>query len=255
MWPRAAKDCREWDCFSTARPETRRMSKSPPTHSTRFIPGIPAQAICMLAGMTLAFSPAAAPAQEEKPAAKPATEAPAEAEKDKEAAPPVTPRDKETALKEFKADMAALKKWTKSKEAEAKNNPLMGLTMIKDMAAKIVVVRTDGLPDDLGAEYKKMTGIIKDMAALFKDMPADEAALQTWLQSKFSDPGFGQKMQEFGEAAKTTGEKLKEIGKKYGIQELDFHGDDEEAGEENDKKEDKGDAGKTEKPDAEKVEK
>jgi hypothetical protein len=231
------------------------MSKSTLTHSPRLIPGIPAKAIGIVAGMTFAFSPAAALAQEEKPAAKPAQEAPAEEEKDKEAAPPVTPRDKETALKEFKSDMAALKKWTRSKEAEAKTNPLMGLTMIKDMAAKITVVRTDGLPDDLGAEYKKMTGIIKNMAALFKDMPADETGLQTWLQSKFTDPGFGQKMQEFGEAARTTGEKLKEIGKKYGIQELDFHGDDQEAGEDDDKKDDKGDAGKNEKPDAEKEEK
>src|SRR5687767_7359086 len=156
------------------------MSKSPltpcPRHSVRIL----VKALCLAAGMTFAFSPAPAFAQSKKAAAdkKPAKEAPAEEAKEETA--PVTPRDEETALKEFKTDMAALKKWSNEQEAKAKANPVMGFKMIKPMSEKINKVRTDGLPEDIAVEYKKMSSVIAKMAVLFKGMPEDDTELMTW---------------------------------------------------------------------------
>src|SRR5688572_4105766 len=81
------------------------------------------KSLCLAAGMALAFAPCGLTAQEKKPAA-PAKEAPAEEEKD--AAAPATPRNEEAALKEFKADMLALKTWTQAQQAKAKQNPKIG---------------------------------------------------------------------------------------------------------------------------------
>jgi|GEM_PF-5328595 len=230
------------------------MFKSPLTPCPRHSLRIPVKALCLAAGVAFAFSPGTSFAQSKKAAAdkKPAKEAPAE--EAKEETPPVTPRDEETALKEFKTDMAALKKWSNEQEAKAKANPVIGLKMIKTMSEKINKVRTDGLPTEIASEYKTMGGIISKMAVLFKGMPEDEAEFMTWAQSKFSDAEFGAKMEELGTAAKASGEKLKEIGKKYGIKDLDFDSKDEKEAEEDGddekkpEKSDKDDDEKDEKP-------
>ncbi|HEX2750455.1 MAG TPA: hypothetical protein VHM91_20790, partial [Verrucomicrobiales bacterium] len=191
------------------------------TLRTRSSAGALVKSLCLALGLAFTFAPSALTAQDKKPAAD--KKAPVE-EEEKDAAP-ATPRSEKDALKEFKSDMAAIKKWTIAEQAKAKQNPMAGLKMVGEMNSKIGKVRTDGLPEDLAGEYKKMTGVIKQMAALFKGMPEDEAELMSWAQSKFTDPAFGEKMQALGKEATETGEKLKTIGKKYGLdEELDFDG-------------------------------
>ncbi len=220
------------------------MLNSSLTLRTRSSAGALVKSLCLALGLAFTFAPSSLTAQDKKPAAD--EKAPVE-EKD---AAPVTPRSEKEALKEFKSDMAAIKKWTIAEQAKAKENPMAGLKMVGAMNAKIGKVRTDGLPEDLAGEYKKMTGVIKQMAALFKGMPEDDAELMSWAQSKFTDPAFGEKMQTLGKEATETGEKLKTIGKKYGVdEELDFDGKDKKGkddGEEEDG--DKKEKGKTEKP-------
>ena len=193
------------------------------------------KSLCLAAGIAFAFAPSALVAQGKKPAAEKKA---APVEEEKEEAAPATPRSEAAALKEFKADMGAIKTWTVAQQLKAKTNPMAGLKMIGEMNTKIAKVRTDGLPDDLASQYKKMSAIIKKMAAVFKGLPEDEAEMMTWMQEKVKDPEFGEKMQTLGKEATETGEKLKEIGKKYGINELDFEGKDKaKEGDEEDTKE------------------
>lgn len=146
-----------------------------------------------------------------------------------ESAEATEPRDQETALKEFKADMAALKKWVAEQKEASESNPMVGLKLIQLMDARIKKIRTDGLPADLGTEFKTMTGLIGKMAGIFKGMPEEEGEMMTWLQNKGSDPEFREKMELIGQEINKTGEKLKEIGKKYGLAEvLDIDGKDGE---------------------------
>lgn len=183
--------------------------------------------LCLVAGLAVSLTPVAAFAQKAG---------------NKEEAVPAKTRDKETALKEFKADMGVMKKWMKKQEAKAKENPLTGLKLIKQLDAKIAAVKVDGLPSDLSADFKKMQEITSKMAALFKDMPEDDTELMTWASSKFTDAEFSEKIEELGTEGKAASEKLKETGKKYDLGEvLDFDDKDkkeeEEAGEAEDKEE------------------
>lgn len=208
------------------------MFKSPLPSRSRH--SLSVLALCLAAGLTFTFAPTSASAQSKKAAAG-KKEAKAE---EKEESAPVTPREPDAALKEFKADMATLKKWSNAQEAKAKDNPLNGLRMLKEMSNRLNKVRTDGLPEDLESEYKVMTGVITKMAAMFEGMPEDDAEFQTWAQAKFTDADFGAKMEKLGAAAKTSGEKLKEIAKEHGIEDLDFDSKDEEeeAAEDDDEK-------------------
>lgn len=206
------------------------MFKSPLPSSSRH--SLSVLALCLAAGLTFTFAPTSASAQSKKAAA---------ARKDakageKEDAAPVTPREAGPALEEFKADMAKLKKWSNAQEAKAKENPLNGLRMLTEMSSRLNKVRTDGLPEDLEREYKIMAGVVTKMAAMFEGMPEDDEEFKTWAQAKFTDADFGAKMEKLGAAAKASGEKLKEIAKEHGIEDLDFDSKDgeEEAAEEDD---------------------
>lgn len=205
-----------------------------------------ARSLCLAAGVGLFLSPSSLTAQEKKPAAEKKAEP---ADEEKPDAAPATPRSETVALKEFKSDMGALKKWTQAEKEKAKSNPMAGLKLIGEMNTKVAKVRTDGLPEDLSTQYKKMADVMKRMAAVFKGMPDDDAELMKWIQEKATDPGFSTKMQTLGKEAKETGDKLKEVGKKYGIDELDF--DDRDKG----SKEAKGDDDKEEGGKKEKTEK
>ena len=173
---------------------------------------------CIAAALGLLCTTATAPAQEAKPATgkKDPVEAPAV---------PAVPRSEATALKEFKSEMGVLKTWVLAQQKAAKQNPMAGLKLIQEMATKIAKVRTDGLPADLGSEFKNFTGLIKQMAAVFHGMPEDESEMLTWLNKKGADPEFRTKMELIGKELSQSGEKLKEVGKKYGLEsELDLDG-------------------------------
>jgi hypothetical protein len=226
------------------------MLNSSLTLRTRLTASALIKTLCLAAGVAFTFAPSALRADDKKPAAK--EEAAEEADKEEPA--PATPRSEAAALKEFKTEMAAIKSWMQAQQAKAKAeaNPLAALKAIGEISVKFGKVRTDGLPDDLATHYKKMTGVVKKMAAIFKGMPEDETELKSWMMQKATDPEFGPKMQKLGKEANETGEKLKEIGKKYGLEgELNFDEKKDDDGADEDKDGDK----KKEKPAKEKEEK
>jgi hypothetical protein len=143
---------------------------------------------------------------------------------------PATPRSEAVALKEFKADMAALKAWVQAEKAKTAVNPMAMVKMLGEIDTKFLKVRTDGLPDDLAGEYTKMSEAMKKISAVFKGGPADEAELVNWMLAKTKAPGFNEKMEALEKEAKETGSKLKETGKKYGITELDFDAKEKDPG-------------------------
>jgi len=205
--------------------------------------------------LCLALSPVAAFAQDDdKPAPKKEAKTDKkESTKEKKKAP-VTPRNEETALKEFKGDMKKVKEWAESQKKDAAN-PAAGMRMILQMSEKMSAVRTDGLPEDLATGFTEMSKLIGKMASYFEGAPEEDDEFKGWLEKKVSDAEFLQKMQEempkLGQEIETKGKELKEIGAKYGIKdELDFEDkksakDDDEA-EEKDGDDEKDEKGKKE---------
>jgi hypothetical protein len=96
-------------------------------------------------------------------------------------------------------------------------DPMAQMTMIKPMLAKMQAIKTEGLPADLKTALVDAKAKIAEMAAIFKDMPEKKEEVMAWAQKAFTDPAIQQKMQKIGEEVKTTGEKLKEVSKKYGV--------------------------------------
>jgi len=170
------------------------------------------KALLLSTGLVIAGVPAKLAAQEEE---KPS----AVAEAAKKAA---ATRTEEVALKEFKADMAGVKKWVQGEQAKISAHPMAMVKMLGEIDTKFVGVRTDGLPEDLASQYVKMSDAMKRISAIFKESPADEKDLAKWMVTKTKDPAFNETMQSLQKEAKVAGQALKEIGLKYGVTELDF---------------------------------
>jgi hypothetical protein len=60
------------------------------------------------------------------------------------------------------------------------------------LSAKLAAVRTKGLPAGLAAAFKAMRGAVDRYAAVFSEMPADDAAAAKWIGEKFKDNQFAE---------------------------------------------------------------
>jgi hypothetical protein len=167
-----------------------------------------------LAASTLSVAPAlaqAAPAAaEKKPAAKTDSS-------NSKPSTPQTPRDQATALKEFEAEMKAIRNWTEEQTEKDKTNIARTIKLMPELVDKISAVRTDALPGEMVSGMQGMTKVFKEIAALFKDAPDEEKEMKTWIAGKMSDEGFNKKMQAISAEGKRIGDELAKAGVKYGI--------------------------------------
>ncbi|HWB02688.1 MAG TPA: hypothetical protein VG796_06650 [Verrucomicrobiales bacterium] len=124
----------------------------------------------------------------------------------------VSEKDAIEALKKDAAEIKAM-----SKAGEESKDPMAQMTMIKPMLAKMQAIKTEGLPADLKTALEEAKIKIGEMAVLFKDLPAKKEEVMAWAQKAFADPTLQTKMQKIGEEVKATGEKLKDVAKKYGV--------------------------------------
>jgi hypothetical protein len=135
--------------------------------------------------------------------------------------PPTTPqkpRDQATALKEFEAEMKEIKKWTGKQNEDDKTNITKVIMALPELTRKLSAVRTDDLPVDIASCMERLPKSFRKLAALFKDAPATEEEVNTWLANKTSDEEFMQRIQAISEEANRIGKELTEAAAKHGIE-------------------------------------
>jgi hypothetical protein len=118
------------------------------------------------------------------------------------------------ALESFKKSAAEIKAMAAA--GKESKDPMAQMGMVKPMLAKMQAIKTEGLPADLKAALTEAKAKVAEFAVIFKDMPEKKDEIAAWAQKTFTDPAIGPKMEKLGNEVKASGEKLKEVSKKYG---------------------------------------
>ena len=130
--------------------------------------------------------------------------------------------ESKAAVEAFKTEMQGVKSWVEAQEKAIKDNPMGGLTMMKQLVEKIQAVKTDKLPADLKEAFTGFTGVLGEMGAIFKDAPEKAEEMLPFMMKLAQDPDFQGKMDKLGKSGDEAAAKLKEIAQKYGIEDLDL---------------------------------
>ena len=133
--------------------------------------------------------------------------------------------DEAAALEGFKKEMSGIEAYTKEQEAALQGNPMAGIAMIRNIVAKVRLVKTEGLPADLKEGYSNFVGVLTKMGDLFAGWPEKAEDMQAFIVKKATeDPkfmdSFGEKMQAMETEMAPVMAKLEELGKKYGLEGL-----------------------------------
>ena len=134
----------------------------------------------------------------------------------------ITPLRADEALDGFKKDMTGLEAYVKQQEAGLKDNPMAGISMIRNIVTKLKGIKTDGLPADLKGGYTEFVTAISKMGDLFKGWPEKAEDMQAFIVKKIGeDPKymdkFGENMAALEKEMQPAVTKLDELGKKYGL--------------------------------------
>lgn len=134
----------------------------------------------------------------------------------------IMPLRADEALDGFKKDMTGLEAFVKEQEAGLKTNPMAGISMIRNIVAKLRAVKTDGLPADLKGGFTEFVTAIAKMDDMFKGWPEKSEEMQAFIVKKIGeDPkymdAFGAKMAALEKDMQPAVAKLDELGKKYGL--------------------------------------
>ncbi len=124
------------------------------------------------------------------------------------------------ALDAFKAKVEEIKQLSKAGEAESQGNPMGGMGKLKQIMAKVAEIKTDGLPADLKEAFTVAQSKMAGMAEIFKDMPEKQEEMMAWMMKLGTDPAIKEKMETLQKEGDAAFEKLKEVGKKYGIEDF-----------------------------------
>lgn len=127
------------------------------------------------------------------------------------------------AMEAFKKDVIALETFTKSQEEALKDDPLAGITMIRNIVGRVKAVDTSKLPADLQAGWAEFSTALGKMGEVFKDWPEKPAEIQAFIAKKATDEpaflnGFGEKMSTLEKEIQPAIAKMDALGKKYGFE-------------------------------------
>ncbi len=118
--------------------------------------------------------------------------------------------DEKTALANFKADVEGFAKWADEKGKAAKSDPAAGMKMMGELVDKLKAIKTDGLPADLKGAWGEFSGVLGEMADIFKgvklDKPDDAMKVMGDLMPKIT---------AVQGKLEPVMKKLTEVGKKY----------------------------------------
>jgi hypothetical protein len=127
----------------------------------------------------------------------------------------------QAAVENFKKEAEGLDVWMKEKQQAIGGNPMAGVAMMKELVAKLRSMKSDDLPADLKQAWDDFVAKIGKMEALLSEMGSDPAEM---IKKASANPQF---MQSFGERMKAieaevrpAAERLREVGKKYGLEKI-----------------------------------
>ena len=129
------------------------------------------------------------------------------------------------AIERFKKDIRAVDAWMKEQEKATEKNPLLGLVLSRTLAVKLRAVPTEGLPAELKSAYDEYVAATADMAEIFAGWPETEKELTEYLQKRVAeDPQVmdkvSAKMAAWGTVNTPVRDRLQELAKKYGLEEI-----------------------------------
>lgn len=124
------------------------------------------------------------------------------------------------AIESFKKEILEVKAMTDKEKAAAEADPIASMGKMKEVMARVKAIKTDGLPADLKEAFTTAMGKMSALVDVFKDLPEKKEDQMAWMMKLGTDPTFQEKMKTLTEEGDAAFEKLKEIGKKYGIEEL-----------------------------------
>jgi hypothetical protein len=129
--------------------------------------------------------------------------------------------DEQAAVQNFKKEAESLDGWMKEKQKESGRNPMAGLAMMKELVAKLKAMKSDDLPADLKDAWGDFVAKIGKMESLLAEMGANPAEM---IKKAASDPQFmqtfGERMRAIETEVKPAADRLREVGKKYGLEKI-----------------------------------
>ncbi len=129
--------------------------------------------------------------------------------------------EQQAAVENFKKEASGIDAWMKDKQKEAGRNPMAGLAIMKELVAKLKGLKNENLPPDLKDAYSDFVAKIGKMEGLLSEIGSNPAEM---IKKAASDPNFmttfGERMKAIEAEVKPAVDRLKEVGKKYGIEKI-----------------------------------
>jgi hypothetical protein len=127
----------------------------------------------------------------------------------------------QAAVENFKKEAEGLDAWMKEKQKTAAGNPMAGMAMIKELIVKMRSIKTDDLPADLKDAWTDFVSKIGKMEGLLSEMGSDPAEMikKATANPKFMET-FGERMKAVETEVRPAAARLKEVGKKYGMEQI-----------------------------------
>jgi hypothetical protein len=129
------------------------------------------------------------------------------------------------AIEAFKTELTAINEFVKEHGVGLRENPLGGISMLRDLQVKLSAVNTTDLPVDLKEAYADFMRVMTKMTDSFKDWPAKAGEVLAFVQKKAREDAkfmeaFGATMVALNKEMTPILAKLDELGKKYGIENI-----------------------------------
>ena len=125
----------------------------------------------------------------------------------------------QAAVENFKKEAEGLEVWMKEKQKTVGGNPMAGVAMMKELVAKLRTIKSDDLPSDLKDAWTDFVAKIGKMEALLSEMGSDPSEM---IKKATADPKFmetfGARMKAVEAEVKPAADRLREVGKKYGVE-------------------------------------
>ena len=130
-------------------------------------------------------------------------------------------RSKE-AVEEFRAEVLGVRDWLRERTKGAGGNPLALAGSLKGLGEKVKGIRTDKLPPELREAFGDLGEAFGDAGSVLKEVPTKPDEMLPFILKSAQDPEFLAKVQRLLVAGNAAAARLRETGKKYGIEDLDL---------------------------------
>ncbi len=130
-------------------------------------------------------------------------------------------RSKE-AVEAFRGEVLAVRDWLRERTKGSGGNPLALAGSLKGLGEKVKGIRTDKLPPELREAFGDLGEAFGDAGSVLKDVPTKADEMLPFILKSAQDPEFLAKVQRVLVTGNEAAARLRETGKKYGIEDLDL---------------------------------